>query len=114
MTATQTRKATKPKQRANIVEAMETTFAEWFKRQDDGTDTWAGWKAVLRAMDCLPMTDSEVDFFKSIAGGRELPNQPVSELTAACARRTGKDSIAALIGAYKAATFDRQDRLRPG
>jgi hypothetical protein len=95
--------------RATIVEAMDGVFKPWFPG-----DTWSGWKAVLKAMDALPMTDEEIQFFKSIAGGREPPARRVSELTAACARRTGKDSMASLAGAYSAATFDKQDRLRPG
>lgn len=95
--------------RATIVEAMDGIFRPWFPG-----DTWGGWKAVLKAMDALPMTGEEIDFFKSIAGGREPPTKRVSELTAVCARRTGKDSIASLVGAYASATFDQQDRLRPG
>jgi hypothetical protein len=60
------------------------------------------------------MTADEIEFFKSIAGGREPPTQRVSELTAVCARRTGQDSVASLVGAYGSATFDGQDELRPG
>jgi hypothetical protein len=32
----------------------------------------------------------------------------------ACARRTGKDSVASAVAAFAGATFDGQDRLRPG
>jgi hypothetical protein len=98
----------KPK-RATIVEAMNGIFRPWFP-----TDTWGGWQAVLKAMDALPMTADEIAFFKSIAGGREPPTRRVSELVAACARRTGKDSVASVIAAHSAALFDQQDRLRPG
>jgi hypothetical protein len=100
-------------ERANIVEAMEGIFRPWFP-PIDGVDTWAGWKAILKAADCLPMTASEIEFFKSVTGGRELPTEPVSEIVGACARRTGKDSIASVEGSYSAATFDQQGRLRPG
>jgi hypothetical protein len=113
--ATKARPKDKPAaRRANIIESMDGIFLPWFPRASDGTDTWAGWKAVLKAMDVLPMTADEIEFFKSIAGGREPPTRRVSELVAACARRTGKDSIASLVAAYGAATFDQQDRLRPG
>jgi hypothetical protein len=104
----------RPAKRATIVEAMDGIFRPWFPLTNDGTDTWSGWKAVLKAMDALPMIADEIEFFKSIAGGREPPTQRVSELTAVCARRTGQDSVASLVGAYGSATFDGQDELRPG
>src|SRR5450755_2963551 len=74
----------RPAKRATIVEAMDGIFRPWFPLTNDGTDTWSGWKAVLKAMDALPMTADEIEFFKSIAGGREPPTQRVSELTAVC------------------------------
>jgi hypothetical protein len=98
----------KPK-RANIITAMNGIFEPWFRGA-----SWNGWKSVLKAMDALPMTASEIEFFKSIAGGREPPAKRVSELVAVTARRTGKDSVASLAGAYGSATFDQQDKLRPG
>jgi hypothetical protein len=84
-------------------------FEPWFRG-----DSWNGWRAVVKAMDALPMTDEELEFFKSISGGRNPPKHPTRELWVACARRTGKDSIASGVGAYSAAFFDQQDRLRPG
>ena len=116
MTATtKARTKAKPK-RANIVEAMSSAalFGRWFPLAEDGTDTWWGWKTVAKAMEALPMDATEIKFFKSIAGGREPPAQPVSEFTAVAARRTGKDSFVSAVAAHKAATFDQQHRLRPG
>jgi hypothetical protein len=98
---------------ANIVEAMDGIFRPWFP-PIDGVDTWQNWKSVLKAMDGLTMSAEDVAFLKSVAGGREPPGQPVKELVAACARRTGKDSVASAIATRTAATFDQQDRLRPG
>jgi hypothetical protein len=92
-----------------IIEAMDGIFRPWFPG-----DTWGGWKAVLKAMDALPMTADEIAFFKSIAGGREPPTRRVSEVVAAAARRTGKDSVASVVAAHAAALFDQQERLRPG
>jgi hypothetical protein len=122
MTTTAT-KARPPKEkppakakRANLVEAMNSAalFRPFFPLAEDGRDTWWGWKVVAKAMDALPMTAAEIEFFKSIAGGREPPAQRVSEFVAVCARRTGKDSFASAIAAIAAATFDQQHRLRPG
>jgi hypothetical protein len=109
-TVTKARPKDKRTKRATIVEAMDGVFAPWFA----GGASWDGWRAVLKAMDGLPMSETEVEFFKSIAGGREPPTRRVSEFVAACARRTGKDSIGSLVAAHSAALFDGQDRLRPG
>jgi hypothetical protein len=84
-------------------------FEPWFRGE-----SWDGWRTVLKAMDALPMSEGEIAFFKSIAGGRNPPKHPVRELYAACARRSGKDSTISGVGAYKSAFFDRQDLLRPG
>jgi hypothetical protein len=113
-TATKARKAVKPAKRANIIEAMDGIFRPWFPLASDGTDTWRNWKSVLKAMDGLPMSADEIAFFKSVAGDRDPPTRRVSELVAACARRTGKDSAASAIAAFSGALFDQQDRLRPG
>jgi hypothetical protein len=115
-TAIKTRPKDKQAKRATLVEAMDSPalFKPWFPLASDGVDTWSGWKSVLKACYALPMSDDEVAFFKSIAGGREPPTRRVSELVAACARRTGKDSIASAIATYSAALFDQQDKLRPG
>jgi hypothetical protein len=107
--ATKARPKDRPTKRANIVEAMDGIFKPWFPG-----DTWGGWKAVMKAMDALPMTAEEIEFFKSVAGGREPPAKRVSELVGACARRSGKDSVASLTAAQSAALFDGQDKLRPG
>ena len=64
--------------RANLVEAMDGIFRPWFPLASDGADTWGNWKAVLRAMDALPMSAEEIEFFKSISGGREPPTRRVS------------------------------------
>ena len=47
-------------------------FEPWFRGE-----SWNGWRAVVKAMDAQPMTDDEIAFFKSIAGGRNPPKHPV-------------------------------------
>jgi hypothetical protein len=74
----------------------------WFRG-----DTWKNWRTVLKAMDALPMSEEEIEFFRSIAGGRNPPQRPVRELYAACARRSGKDSTVSGVGAYSSAFFDQ-------
>jgi hypothetical protein len=53
------------------------------------------------------MSEEEIEFFRSIAGGRNPPQRPVRELYAACARRSGKDSTVSGVGAYSSAFFDQ-------
>ena len=105
--ATKPRPKAKPTKRATIIDAMNGIFKPWFPG-----DTWSGWLTVLKAMDALPMTAAELEFFRSISGDRDPPTKRASELVAACARRTGKDSIASAVAAFAGATFDQP--LRPG
>ena len=76
-------------------------------------DSWNPWRAVLRAAFALPMTDAEIEFFRTVAD-RDPPRQRVREIWVAAGRRSGKDSIASLIAAYAAVTFQQEHKLRPG
>jgi hypothetical protein len=100
----------KPKLTLNILQSMEdpALFQRWF----DG-DSWNGWKAVLRAAYGLPMSDEEETFLRAVAE-RDPPTAPVKELWVGAGRRSGKDSVASLIGAHTAAMFDQGHLLRPG
>lgn len=94
----------------DIVTAMNDPafFQRWF----DG-ESWDGWRAILKAAYALPMTDAEVEFFRTVAD-RDPPKTQVRELWIIVGRRGGKDSIASLIAAHSAALFHQSDRLRPG
>jgi hypothetical protein len=107
-----TARAAKAEQPAiDIVTAMNdpALFADWFKGE-----SWNGWRAILKAAFCLPMSPDEVDFFRTVAE-RDPPQRRVKELWCAVGRRGGKDSIASIICAHSAALFSDEDhRLRPG
>jgi hypothetical protein len=94
----------------DIVAAMNSPalFQRWFPGE-----SWDGWRAVLRAAYALPMTDAEIEFFRTVAE-RDPPKSRVREMWIAVGRRGGKDSVASLIAAYSAALFSESDRLRPG
>jgi hypothetical protein len=100
-----------PKDKHTIIDALddEALFAPSFRG-----DSWNGWRAILKAAMCLPMTADEIVFFKSVAGGRDPPTKPVRELWVAAGRRTGKDSVASALGGHAAALFSDQHRLRGG
>jgi hypothetical protein len=56
-------KAKMTRKAPNIVQAMDhpKLFAPWFPGE-----SWNGWRAILRAAYALPMTESEVDFFRRL------------------------------------------------
>jgi hypothetical protein len=76
-------------------------FKAWF----DGP-SWNGWRIVLKAANGMPLTDGETQFFQAVAGNREPPKRRVRELWCICGRRAGKDSIASVIAAHAAASFN--------
>lgn len=76
-------------------------------------ESWARWRACLRAAYALPMGKSDLELFAEVAGDRAPPNKPVSEFVALVGRGSGKDAVAAAIAAHIASTSDFT-RLRPG
>jgi hypothetical protein len=94
---------------ADIISAMDGRFADWFEG-----DTWGSWRAILKAAFALPMTPEEAAFFHDVAGGRPPPTKRVSELWIIGGRRGGKDSIASLIAAHAAASFNGKRRTIAG
>src|SRR5689334_12126035 len=94
----------------SLAEAIEDPhlFGPWFSGP-----SWASWRAILKAAFAEPMTTAEVELFRSVAE-RDPPSQRVRELWIIAGRRAGKDSIAALIAAWRSALCDYEDLLRPG
>jgi hypothetical protein len=100
----------KAKPALSIVTALddERLFLPWFRGS-----SWDGWRTVLKAAYALPMTDDEIEFFRSVAD-RDPPERRVKELWCIAGRRAGKDSVASAIAAHTAALFSEGHRLRPG
>jgi hypothetical protein len=95
----------------NIVECMDdpVLFEPWFKGS-----SWDAWRAVLKGAYALPLSESEFAQFHQLTE-RAPPKKPARELWAICGRRSGKDSIASLIAAFRAAFFDaKASKLRRG
>jgi hypothetical protein len=76
-------------------------------------DSWATWHATLLAAFGELLTGDERQRFRKVAE-RQPPSHRVKELVAVVGRGGGKDSIAALIAAFVAVTFEGQHKLRPG
>jgi len=78
-----------------------------------GGGSWNLWKAVLKATFAEPMSDDERKAFAAVAE-REPPKRRVSEAVYIVGRGGGKDSVASLIAAYIAMSFEPKGRLRAG
>ena len=92
----------------SIIDAMNDPqlFGPWFKG-----DSWATWRAILKATFALPMTEAEIELFRTVSGGREPPKKRVKELWIIAGRRAGKDAIASMIAGYGSAFVDYTARL---
>lgn len=75
-------------------------------------ESWARWRAILRAAEGLALDEAEAALFREVAE-RDPPAQRVRELWVIAGRRSGKDSAASAI-ATVAALGDYCAYLRPG
>ena len=75
--------------------------------------SWAAWRAFLKAIFALPMTDDELATYRRHTDRETPPASPVSEAWMPIGRRGGKSRIAALVALYLAIRFD-VSRLAPG
>ena len=68
----------------SIITALDdrALFAPFFRG-----GSWDGWRTVLKAGYGLPLTEQELDFFRSIAGHRNPPSGRVRELWCVVGRR---------------------------
>jgi hypothetical protein len=69
--------------------------------------SWSVWCAVLKAAFAIKLTHAERAAFAAVAGGRQPPTQPVSELWAVVGRRGGKSRVAAALGVHAACFLPR-------
>jgi len=76
-------------------------------------DSWATWRAVIRAAYAEPMTARDIELFRAVAA-RDPPTARVKELVCAVGRGGGKDSIASLLAACSAINFVPPGKLRLG
>jgi hypothetical protein len=71
-------------------------------------DSWARWLSVLKAAFALPLSATDKEAFGEVAGGRQPPQERVSELWCTVGRRSGKSRIAAALAVYAAAFIPRR------
>lgn len=77
-----------------------------------GGQTWATWRAVLKAAFALSLTDDERAVVETLTQRQILPASPVRELWLLLGRRSGKSIVAALLAVW--ATCCRTYTLAPG
>lgn len=75
--------------------------------------SWAAWRAFLKAVLALPMSDAERATFTRHTERETPPAEPVREAWMPIGRRGGKSRIAALVACYLGIRFD-PSRLAPG
>jgi hypothetical protein len=92
-----------------IIDAMDRLFPQWFYG-----DSWDGWRSILRAIYCLPMSEQDRAFFKLVAE-RDPPTKRPREVWIIAGRRSGKSAITSLVASFSAIFFKTDvQQLRPG
>ena len=94
------------RQSMDIIQAMEL----W---PEFSADSWDGWRAFLKALFGLPLSDTDREAFASHTA-RDAAGTPFTEAWVIVGRRGGKSRIAALVAVYLALFKDYTDKLSPG
>ena len=96
----------------NIIQAMERPgfFDHLFRDQR----TWLAWKAFLKALFGLKMSEEELECFRGCTELDTPFDGRMREAWVLVGRRGGKSSIAALIAVWLACYKDWSEYLRPG
>ena len=90
----------------NIIEALD--HPKLFGTQGVIRDpsSWAPWRAFLKSLFGLEMTDDEAALFRSCTNRETLPTEAFAVAWLCCGRRAGKSFVLALIAVYFAAFED--------
>ncbi len=76
--------------------------------------TWDGWRAFLKALFALPMSDAEAGIYRAHTGRSAVPGRPFAEAALIVGRRGGKSRALATIAVFLAAFRDYRPHLAPG
>ncbi len=77
-------------------------------------ETWAAWRAALKAIFGIPLDKKELKIFQAATGRAAGPSDPAEECFFVVGRRGGKSRISAVIACYLALFFDWSPFLDPG
>ena len=95
------------KRKPTIIALMNRVLGRTFK-----ASSWDTWRAVLKAVFALPLTDTELAIYRELTGRQHPPTEPVREVWLLLGRRSGKSIMAAVIAVY--CTCVRQYTVAPG
>lgn len=95
----------------NLLEAMDDQ--QLFGPHFEGP-SWEPWKALLRVVFALPLSESDLALFRAVTGRQEPPSEPCREVWVSAGRRGGKSRIGALLAVYLAAFRRWHDHLAAG
>lgn len=77
-------------------------------------ESWASWRAFLKALFALPMDADEQAIYARHTGRETLPTEAAREAWVCAGRRAGKSRVSALVATYLAAFRDYREFLAPG
>lgn len=76
-------------------------------------ETWANARAVIKALNCEPLTHDELDIYRKLTG-RYRPPSSITEAELIFGRRSGKDVMCSAFAVYLGAICDHSDVLTAG
>lgn len=99
------------KRKVSIIDAMNepTLFGRWFSG-----DSWQSWRAFLKALFAVAMTETDRAIFGKCTGRSLAPSEALREGWLVVGRRGGKSLIAAFIGVFLACFRDYTGCFAPG
>jgi hypothetical protein len=77
-------------------------------------DSWDAWRAFLAALFGLPLTPTQLAYFKGATGRETPPETPSDEAWLVCGRRAGKSFVLATVAVFLACFRDWRPHLGPG
>ncbi len=96
----------------NIVQALDDPIV--FRGIIKDHRMWTPWRAFLKALFGLPMSDAEADLFRACTGRATLPVEAFAVAWLIIGRRGGKSFALALIAVFKACFVDYRPFLARG
>ena len=76
--------------------------------------SWTAWRAFLRALFALPLSEPEAAIYGACSGRTEAPAAPFTEAALIVGRRGGKSRVLALIAVFLATLRQYDEYLAPG
>lgn len=84
------------------VDVIETMDSPRLFGQDFADASWAPWRAMLKVLFGLSLSEAEAAIFRECTGRTMRPTDPCREGWIICGRRSGKSRIAALVAIFLA------------